>query len=107
MNDDFNTPGALAVLFDLAGELNRNRSPAVAAQLRALAGTLGVLQQPPGQYMQAGSGLDEVAIQAAIAARIAAKQAKNFAEADRLRDELAAQGIVLKDSANGTTWVKA
>jgi cysteinyl-tRNA synthetase len=107
MNDDFNTPGALAVLFDLAGDVNRSRSPAVAAQLRALASTLGFLQLPPRQYLQAGSGLDETAIQTAIAARITAKQAKDFAEADRLRDELAAQGIVLQDSAHGTTWVKA
>ena len=108
--DDFNTPGALAVLFDLANDLNRSRAPATAALLRALAGTLGVLQQAPRAFLQAalgGGGLDEATIQAQIAARAAAKAAKNFAEADRIRQALAAQGVELKDSATGTTWVRA
>ncbi len=107
MDDDFNTPGALAVLFELANEINRSRSAETAALLRALAGTLGVLQQLPRNYLQAGSGLDEATVQALIAERTAAKLAKNFAEADRIRQHLAAQGIALKDSAQGTTWVKA
>ncbi|WP_326534832.1 DALR domain-containing protein, partial [Pseudorhodoferax sp.] len=110
MDDDFNTPGALAVLFDLANDLNRSRAPATAALLRALAGTLGVLQQVPRAFLQAalgGGGLDEATIQAQIAARAAAKAAKNFAEADRIRQALAAQGVELKDSATGTTWVRA
>jgi cysteinyl-tRNA synthetase len=105
MNEDFNTPVALAVLFDLANELNRTRSPDTAALLRHLGGVLGVLQQLPSAYMQ--GGLDATAINAAIAARNAAKAAKNYAEADRIRKELAAQGVELKDSAHGTTWVKA
>ena len=105
MNEDFNTPLALAVLFDLANELNRARSPDTAALLRHLGGVLGVLQQVPSVYMQ--GGLDATAIEAAIAARGAAKAAKNYAEADRIRKELLAQGVELKDSANGTTWVKA
>jgi cysteinyl-tRNA synthetase len=105
MNEDFNTPVALAVMFDLANELNRTRSPDTAALLRHLGGVLGVLQQVPSAYMQ--GGLDATAIDAAIAARQAAKAAKNYAEADRIRKELAAQGIELKDSAQGTTWVKA
>jgi cysteinyl-tRNA synthetase len=105
MNEDFNTPVALAVMFELANELNRTRSPDTAALLRHLGGVLGVLQQTPSAYMQ--GGLDATSIDAAIAARNAAKAAKNYAEADRIRKELAAQGVELKDSAQGTTWVKA
>jgi cysteinyl-tRNA synthetase len=107
MDDDFNTPGALAVLFELANELNRTKSAATAALLRQLGGTLGVLQQAPRQFLQAGAGLDESAIERLIGERQAAKLARNFSEADRIRRELAAQGIELKDSAQGTTWVRA
>ena len=110
MDDDFNTPGALAVLFDLANQANRHQSADAAALLRALAGTLGVLQQVPRGFLQAGpgaSGLDDVAIEQLIADRAAAKSGKNFAEADRIRQVLLAQGIALQDSAAGTTWVRA
>ena len=107
MDEDFGTPEAVAVLFDLAGEVNRSKSPAAAGLLKALGRHLGLLQADPQDFLKAGAGLDEAAIQAQIAARAAAKAAKNFAEADRIRNDLLAQGIVLKDSAAGTTWEAA
>jgi cysteinyl-tRNA synthetase len=106
MDDDFNTPGAMAVLFELASDLNRSRSPRDAGLLRSLAATLGLLQQAPRAYLQGGSGLDEAAIAQAIEQRRIAKQAGDFVNADRIRKDLAAQGVVLKDSPLGTTWVK-
>ncbi len=109
MDEDFNTPIAVSVLFDLAAEVNRSQSLDAARLLRSLAGVLGLLQQSPKAYMQGGanSGLDADAIEALIAARAAAKKDRNFAESDRIRDELASQGIVLSDGPQGTTWVKA
>jgi cysteinyl-tRNA synthetase len=107
MNEDFNTPGAVAVLFDLAGEVNRTRSPQAARLLKELGATLGLLQLPAQAYLQAGSGLDESRIAELIAERNAAKVARDFARADQIRQELAAQSILLQDSPQGTTWVKA
>jgi cysteinyl-tRNA synthetase len=112
MDDDFNTPGALAVLFELASEVNRGRI-ADAALLKALGATLGVLQAVPREYLQgarrgqAAGQADEAFIQSRIDARAAAKEARDFAGADGIRAELAALGIELKDGPQSTTWVRA
>jgi len=110
MDDDFNTPEAVAVLFDLANEVNKSDSLQLAVQLKVLGSVLGLLQRDPVEFLQGGateSGLGDAAINAQIEARIAAKQAKNYAEADRIRKELLAAGIVLEDSVTGTTWRRA
>jgi cysteinyl-tRNA synthetase len=128
MDDDFNTPEAVAVIFDMANELNRNKSVKTASQLKALGGVLGLLQRDPLDHLQGrgvvaegvghgaassngiavrSSEVSDLYINEQIAARITAKQAKNYAEADRIRKELLAAGIVLEDNATGTTWRRA
>jgi cysteinyl-tRNA synthetase len=114
MDDDFNTPEALAVLMDLARDLNRAReqgSPEVgrlATTLRHLGNVLGLLQADPEAFLKGGGGgtgeMGDTEIEALVQARSAARAARNWAEADRIRDELAERGIVLEDGAGGTTW---
>jgi cysteinyl-tRNA synthetase len=106
MDDDFNTPEAVAVLFDLANSFNKSGDLTLASQLKGLANILGLLERSPEDFMQGGlaDGLDASAIEAKIAARAEAKKTKNFAESDRIRQELLAEGIFLEDSPQGTTW---
>jgi len=116
MDDDFNTPMALSVLFDLAAEVNRSGSAQALTELRRLAALLGLLGRDPAEARRTGlhgsdaaaaDTPDDAAIEAMIAARAQAKKAKNWAEADRLRDGLVGQGIVLEDGPTGTTWRRA
>ena len=105
MDDDFGTPEAIAVLFDLASEVNRGRSQ-LAPLLRALGGTLGVLQRDALAFLRAGPGsaMDDAEIELRIARRAALKQRKDYVAADAERRALEAAGIVLEDSPSGTTW---
>lgn len=113
MNDDFNTPIAFSVLFDCAKALNKvkDSNPAEASKLAAvlvgLGGILGCLQSQPDEFLQADDGLDAAYIEALIEKRNAARAAKDWATADATRDEFAALGIIVEDSAAGTTWRKA
>ena len=113
LEDDLNTPQALAALFELAHAANTATAgdkPGIKAQLTDAAGLLGLLQQTPEAWFKwapAGASVDEAGIQALVDARTAAKKAKNFKEADRIRDELAAKGVVLEDVPGGTRWKRA
>ncbi len=121
MDDDFNTPEAMAVLFDLANEVNKSKSLELASLLKNLGNVLGLLQRDASEFLQgiiqttsiqlesgeANKMIDSNAIDSKILARIAAKKAKNFAEADRIRKELAEFGVVLEDTPQGTTWRRA
>ena len=106
MDEDFGTPEAVAVLFELATEVNKTRSAGLSGLLKALGACLGLLQADAGAFLQGAPAGDE-GIDDLIARRAAAKLARNFAEADRIRDSLADLGIVLKDAAGGTRWERA
>jgi cysteinyl-tRNA synthetase len=106
MNDDFNTPVALAVLFDVARELNKTKSPVLGSTLKSLASVLGLLQDDSEAFLKGGNN-DDAEIEAQIQARIDAKKAKNWALADQIRDELKAKNVILEDSPDGLTrWRK-
>jgi cysteinyl-tRNA synthetase len=106
MDEDFGTPEAIAVLFDLAAQVNITQSAQLSGLLKALAGSLGLLQNEPAKFLQSGATnvLDSAQITLRIAERNDAKKAKNFVLADAIRNDLLAQGVVLKDSPTGTTW---
>jgi cysteinyl-tRNA synthetase len=106
MDDDFNTPEAMAVLFDLANELNKTKSTEAAQLLKNLAGVLGLLQRNSEAFLQ-GEATQSLDIEGLIQARIIAKKTKDFAQADAIRKQLLEAGIVLEDSAQGTIWRRA
>ena len=109
MDDDFNTAEAMSVLFELANEANKTGSAELAGYLKALGGTLGLLQDDPQHFLQSGGeegGLSADEIEALIAQRKTARETKNWAESDRIRDLLAEHKILLKDGADGTTWTR-
>jgi cysteinyl-tRNA synthetase len=113
MDDDFNTPEAMAVLFDLANEVNKDKSLQAASLLKKLAGVLGLLQRDPDVFLQGDVAVHLVGnkikmdIEQMVIQRNEAKKSKNFAEADRIRKDLADAGIILEDTSQGTTWRRA
>ncbi|MHB1301779.1 MAG: cysteine--tRNA ligase [Burkholderiales bacterium] len=107
MDDDFNTPEAISVLFDLANEINKSHSANGAGLLKGLGSVLGLLQRDPRAFLQGGNDIDSSRIEALIQQRMDARKSRNFAESDRIRDELLQSGIILEDGPQGTTWRRA
>ena len=106
MDDDFNTPEAFAVLFELANEVNKTKSTSAAKLLKNLGGVLGLLERDPEQFLQGGTD-EQLDIDALIIQRQEAKKTRNFAIADQIRKDLADAGIVLEDTPQGTIWRRA
>lgn len=108
MCDDFNTPEALSVLFQLSHAINKTHAPKLAATLKYLAGMLGLLQANPDEFLKSGvTSIDVQAIEDLIQARHDARNQRDFKEADRIRAKLLADGIELEDNSSGTTWRQA
>jgi cysteinyl-tRNA synthetase len=111
MDDDFNTPEAVAALFDLANEANRTDCVALKRQLRALGGLLGILGRESEEFLQSpagpATGVSEARIESLIKERNEARSSRNFRRADEIRDELLRDGIVLEDGSHGTSWRRA
>ncbi len=107
MDDDFNTAEAIAVLFDLANEVNKTNDVSTASLLKNLAAVLGLLEREADDFLQGGSTTQELDVEALIQARMQAKKDKNFEQADAIREQLHKAGILLEDTAQGTTWRKA
>jgi cysteinyl-tRNA synthetase len=106
MDDDFNTPLAISILFELIGEVNKNNNEKLAILLMQLAKTLGLLNRKAEDFMQSGASIATTDIETLISKRSEAKANKDFITSDKIRDDLLANGIILEDSTNGTTWRK-
>ncbi len=107
MDDDFNTPEALAVLFELSHEINKNKSASLVSAMRLMADILGILQESPERFLQSGAEEDErLMIEELIGQRLTARQNKNWQQADAIRDKLHEMGVELEDNAEGTRWRK-
>ena len=110
LNEDFDSHGAISVLFELASEVNRQRNAELSGLLKALGAVIGLLERDPTVYLRGAAlagGLDDTVIEQLIVDRASAKKERNFAEADRIRDVLKADGIILDDSPQGTSWRRA
>ena len=111
MNDDLNTPEALSLLFQLAKSINNSSDPIqkmkYGTTLKKLSGVLGLLQDDPKTFFQFGATLSDEEIDQQIALRNVARDEKDFQTADKIRDSLTEQGIILDDSSEGTTWKKS
>lgn len=108
MNDDFNTPLAISVLFELAKEINVSKNTLFAVGLLELAGAIGLLPSVPEDYLKSNKSaqhvLDDETVEKMIVDRAQARLTKNFSEADRLRKDLESKGVIIEDSPNGTSW---